>query len=59
MKKIKEGSSSPREVKKELIEVDFFSLITELKTHSSTSPAAEIVESFRNFYFYFGPCGVK
>ena len=45
MKKIKEGSSSPREVKKELIKLDSSSLVTESRTHSSTSLAAEIAES--------------
>ena len=45
MKKIKEGSSSSREVKKELIELDSSSLVAELTTHSSTSLAAEIAES--------------
>ena len=45
LKKIKESSSSPREVKKELIKLDSFSLVTESKTHSSTSLAAEIAES--------------
>ena len=45
MKRIKEGSSSPREIKKELMELDFSSLLDESKAHSSTSMAAEIAES--------------
>ena len=45
MKKIKEGSSSPRKVKKELIKLDSSSLVTESKTHSNTSLAAKIAES--------------
>ena len=45
MKKIKDGSSSPREVKKELIKLDSSSLVAESRTHSTTSLAAEIAES--------------
>ena len=45
IERIKEGSSSPREIKKELIELDFSSLLDESKAHSSTSLAAEIAES--------------
>ena len=45
LQRIKEGSSSSREIKKELIDLDFSSLLEESKTHSSTSIAAEIAES--------------
>ena len=45
LQRIKEGSSSSREIKKELIDLDFSSLLEESKTHSSTSVAAEIAES--------------
>ena len=40
-----EGFSSPREIKKDLIELDLSSLLEESKAHSSTSLAAEIAES--------------
>ena len=43
--RIKEGSSSPKEIKKELFELDYSSLLVEAKDHSSTSLAAEIGES--------------
>ena len=45
LQRIKEGSSSSREIRKELVELDFSSLLKESKTHSSTSVAAEIAES--------------
>ena len=61
IEKIKEGSSSPREIKKELIKLDSSSLLKE-KAHSSTSLAAEITEStcwlkIWDLALEFGPCG--
>ena len=44
LQRIKEGSSSSREIRKELVKLDFSSLLEESKTHSSTSAAAEIAE---------------
>ncbi len=43
IEKIQEGYSSPRMIKKELIELDFSSLLEESKGHSSTSLAAEML----------------
>ena len=48
LQRFKEGSCSSREIRKELIHLDFSSLLKELKTHSSTSVAAEIAESLKS-----------
>ena len=45
LQRIKEGSSSSRKIKKELIELDFSLLLEEWNVHSSTSVAAEIAKT--------------
>ena len=45
LQRTKEGSSSSREIKKELVELDFSLLLEEWNAHSSTSVAEEIAES--------------